>query len=50
MEKKELDTAEKWAVDNGIMQDMKWDEPATRSQMAWWLFMLNRKFIEPLKK
>ena len=50
VEKRELDTAEKWAVDNGIMQDMKWDEPATRSQMAWWLFMLNRKFIEPLKK
>ncbi len=50
VEKKELDTAEKWAVDNGIMQDMKWDEPATRSQMAWWLFMMNRKFIEPLKK
>ena len=50
VEKRELDTAEKWAVESGIMQDMKWDEPATRSQMAWWLFMLNRKFIEPLKK
>ncbi len=50
VEKRELDTAEKWAVDNGIMRDEKWDEPATRSQMAWWLFMMNRKFIETLKK
>lgn len=43
VEKKELDTAEKWAVDNGIMRDEKWTEPATRSQMAWWLFDLVKK-------
>lgn len=46
VEKKKLDTAEKWAVDNGIMRDEKWNEPATRSQMAWWLFDLVKKWKE----
>lgn len=44
VEKRELDTAEKWAVDNGIMRNEKWNEPATRSQMAWWLFDLVKKW------
>ena len=47
--KPELDVAQKWAVDNGIMQDMKWDEPATRTQMAWWLFDFHKKFIKGSK-
>ena len=44
--KKDLDVAQKWAVDSGIMQDKMWDEPATRHQMAWWLFDLYKKFIK----
>lgn len=43
---KDLDIAQKWAVDNKIMQDMKWDEPATRHQMAWWFFDFHKKFIK----
>lgn len=41
-----LDTAQQWVVDNGIMRDEKWTEPATRSQMAWWLFDFHKKFIK----
>ena len=44
--KKDLDIAQRWIVDNGIMQDMKWDEPATRHQMAWWFFDFHKKFIK----
>lgn len=43
---RKMDTAEKWAVDNGIMRDEKWEEPATRSQMAWWLFDMWKKFLK----
>ena len=39
----ELDVAQNWAVNNGIMRDMMWDEPITRHQMAWWLFDLEKK-------
>ena len=42
---KKLDVAQKWAVDNGLMQNIMWDEPATRHQMAWWLFDFHKKFI-----
>ena len=44
--KKDLDIAQRWIVDNGIMQDMKWDEPATRHQMAWWFFDFHKKYIK----
>ena len=44
--KKDLDIAQRWAVDNGIMRDEKWDEPATRHQMAWWFFDFHKKFIK----
>lgn len=48
-ENKELDIAQKWAVENGIMQDMLWEGSATRHQMAWWLFDFYKKFIEGKK-
>ena len=44
--KKDLDIAQRWIVDNGIMRDEKWDEPATRHQMAWWFFDFHKKFIK----
>ena len=44
--KKDLDIAQKWIVDNGIMRDEKWTEPATRHQMAWWFFDFHKKFIK----
>ena len=44
--KKDLDIAQRWIVDNGIMRDEKWTEPATRHQMAWWFFDFHKKFIK----
>ena len=48
--KKKLDVAQKWAVDNGIMRDEKWEEPATRWQIAWWLYMLGVWVTKQIKK
>ena len=50
VENKKLDIAQEWAVDEGIMRDEQWDGPATRHQMAWWLYMFSRWVLKQIKK
>ncbi|KAF5061944.1 N-acetylmuramoyl-L-alanine amidase [anaerobic digester metagenome] len=45
-EKKELDTAQQWAVTNGIAADRNWDEPISKSTLIWVLFDFWKKFIK----
>ena len=50
VDNKRLDIAQKWAVDEGIMRDEHWDGPATRHQMAWWLYKFGVWVLKQVNK